>query len=325
MLSMIEEIIFTLTPTFFLLADPPDINPDNESHQKSNAHKFRRGRFRYDNDRNLSSSTSQQYGHFDQGFKPPLSHGSSNYTVHQHPHYQEENGTRRRGRGRGRREGNRNVNETFSGSGSFWQTPGGDNGPYSGKNRDVGGQPMEGPDGPNWRRDVNRNLEQTNEDQDAQPKKPRKFNQEQRGRRQNERGSRLKEDNTTKEVQRSNHVKAESPLDTREKTQRSREGPDLQYDDNWRKHTEVKRRQGPIKPTKPLSRDGRSSEMEADEHGSGHVLHDSFRTIRGSGRHTNPQARGGRRTHPQNQRPRQRNWDKMPESKESQTGKLKVP
>lgn len=42
----------------------------------------------------------------------------------------------------------------------------------------------------------------------------------------------------------------------------------------------------------------------------------------GSGRHT-PQARGRRRTHQENHRPSQRKWDKMPESKETQTGENK--
>ncbi|XP_075903772.1 transcriptional repressor NF-X1 isoform X2 [Nelusetta ayraudi] len=285
--------------------DPSYVNLD-ESHQKSHAHKPRRGRFRHGNDGNLGS---QQYGHFNQGFRSPFSHDGSNYAGHHHPHHQDENLSRRRGRGRGRREGNRGMN----GSSSF-QTPGEEYGKYKAD------RPWEGPDATSWRRDTDRNVEQTNEEQDGQPKKPRKYSQEQRARRPNERGPRLKEDNTTDEGQRSNHA----PPDARERTHRKREeGADLQYDEQWRKRPEVKRRQGPIKPAKPLSQEERSPDMEAGGgQESGHGFHDAFRTGRGSGRHTSSQPRGGRRTHPQSQRPGQRNWDKVPESKETQTGCL---
>lgn len=292
---------------FFLPVDPSDVNLD-ESHQKSHAHKPRRGRFRHGNDGNLGS---QQYEHFNQGFRSPFSHDGSNYAGHHHPHHQDENLSRRRGRGRGRREGNRGMN----GSSSF-QTPGEEYGKYKAD------RPWEGPDATSWRRDTDRNVEQTNEEQDGQPKKPRKYSQEQRARRPNERGPRLKEDNTTDEGQRSNHA----PPDARERTHRKREeGADLQYDEQWRKRPEVKRRQGPIKPAKPLSQEERSPDMEAGGgQESGHGFHDAFRSGRGSGRHTSSQPRGGRRTHPQSQRPGQRNWDKVPESKETQTGQTQT-
>lgn len=297
---------------FFFLTDLTDINPGNESHQKSHAHKSRRGRFRHANDGNLSS---QQYGHFNQGFRSPFSHDGLNYAGHQHPHHQDENLSRRRGRGRGRRDGNRGVNGS-----SFFQTPGEEHGKFRGE------RPVEGPDAANWRRDSDKNVDQTNEELDGQIKKPRKYSQEQKGRRQNERGPRLKEDNAIDEGQRSNHSKAEGPLDTRERTHRKREeGADVQYDEQWRKRTEVKRRQGPIKPAKLLSQEERGPDLEA---GGGqefsHGFHDAFRSGRGSGRYMSFQPRGGRRTHPPSQRPAQRNWDKMPESKETQTGQTQT-
>lgn len=310
-------------------SDPPDLNPDEVSHQKPYQHKSRRGRPRHNNDRNLSSNSydpSQQYGHFQQGFNPSFSHDNSKYALHQHLPYQGEDGARRRGRGR--REGNRSVNGNFGGCGPWWQRAGGDCGSYSGNNRGVGvgysgAHSMDGPNGPNWRReDVSRNLEQTNEEQDARAKKPRKFSQEQRRGQQNEKGPQLKEDNTPAGGQRS---KGENPhFDNRERTQRSRTGPDFQHDDHQRKHSEAKRRQGPIKPPKPPPQEELGSERAGsvqDDSGHGRSSQDPpFKAGRGSGRHVPLQARGGRRT--QNHRPGQKGWDKMPESKETQTGCL---
>lgn len=203
---------------------------------------------------------------------------------------------------------------------SFFQTPGEEHGKYRGE------RPVEGPDAANWRRDPDRNVDQTSEEQDGQIKKPRKYSQEQRGRRPNERGPRPKEDNTTYEGQRSNHAKAEAPLDTRERTHRKREeGADVQYDEQWKKRPEVKRRQGPIKAARPLSQEGRCPDMEA---GGGqefsHGFHDAFKGGRGPGRYMSSQPRGGRRTHPPNHRPGHRNWDKVPESKETQTGQTQT-
>lgn len=318
--------------TFYLFADPPDLHSDEASHQKIYQHKSRRGRPRHNNDRNLNSyDPSQQYGHLHQGFKPPFSHDNSNYALHHQPPYQGEDGARRRGRGRGRREGNRSVNGNFSGFSSSWQRPGGDFGPYNGNNRGAGGfhsgaYPMDGPDGPNWRReDTGRNFEQTNEDQDAQAKKPRKFSQEQRRGQQPEKGSRFKENNAAVGGQRSDDTKGENPsLDIRDRSQRSSTGPDFQRDDHQRAHTEAKRRQGPIKPPKQPSQEETALEMRPsvqDDSGHRRSSQDPVcKAGRGSGRHTPQQARGGRRMHYQNHRPGQRNWDKMPESKETQTG-----
>ncbi|XP_071340974.1 transcriptional repressor NF-X1 [Trachinotus anak] len=313
-------------------SDPPDLNPNGTSHEKPHQHKSRRARPRHNNDRNLSSNSSdpsQQHGHFHQGFNPPFSHNNSNYAEHQHPPHQGEDGARRRGRGRGRREGNRSANGNFGGSSSWWQRPGSDL--HSGSNRGAGhhsgAHPMDGPDRPNWRRDdVSRNLEQTNEDQDAWAKKPRKFNQEQR-RREQKKGTHLKENNTSAEHQRSDDTKGENHFsENRERAHRSRAGPDSQYDDHQRKHSEVKRRQGPIKPPKPPSQEETGSERGASS--QDHSDHSrssqdpNSKAGGGSARHAPLQARGGRRTHHQNHRPAQRNWDRMPESKETQTGCL---
>ncbi|XP_018549214.1 transcriptional repressor NF-X1 [Lates calcarifer] len=305
-------------------SDPPDLNPDGTPQDKPQQHKSRRGRPRHNNDRNLSSNSydpSQQYGNFHQGFHPPFNHNNSNYAEHQHPPW--------RGRGRGRREGNRGVNGSFGGSGSWWQKPGGDYGPHSGRNRGVyhsGAHPMDGPDSPNWRReDVSRNLEQTNEDQDARAKKPRKFSQEHRRGEQNKRGTHLKENNTSEEHQRPDDTKGENqPSEARERSQRSRAAPDSQHDDHQRKHSEAKRRQGPIKPPRQPSQEevgseGGASGQDYPDYGRS-SQNPSSKAGGGSGRHA---PRGGRgRTHHQNHRPGTRNWNKMPESKETQTGCL---
>lgn len=312
-----------------MFADPPDFNPNGTSHEKPHQHKSRRGRPRHNNDRNLSSNSydpSQHYGHFNQSSNPPFSHNNSNYGDHQHPPYQGEDGARRGGRGRGRREGNRSVNGSFGGSSSRWQRPGSDHGPPSGSNRNMGGyhsaaHPMDGPDRPNWRRDEpSRYLEQTNEDQDVRVKKPRKFSQEQRRKEQSKKESHLKEDSTSVEHQRSDETKGENhSSENRERSQRSRAGPDSQRDNHQRKHSEVKRRQGPIKPARPPSA----------ERGAGGVDHSNHnrppqdppgKAGGASGGRTQAQARGGRRPHHQNHRAGPRNWDKMPESKETQTG-----
>ncbi|KAM7369762.1 hypothetical protein PAMP_011056 [Pampus punctatissimus] len=306
-------------------SDPPDLNPDVTSHQKPNQHKSRRVRAKHNNDRNLSSNSydpSQQYGYFHQSFKPPFSHNNSHNAVFQHHPYEGEGGTRGRGRGRGRREGNRSVNSNSGGSGSRWQRPGGDSGPHSGHSRELGGfhssaHPIEGPDVPNWRReDVGRHFEHTNESQDVRAKKPRKFSQEQR-RERNEKGTHLKENTTDSKGEK-------HPSETRERTQRSKTGLDLdsQRDDYQRKHTEPKRRQGPIKPPKPPAQEEMCPEKGAsgqDNRGYGRSQNPAWR---GSGRHTPLQNRGQRRPHHQNHRPGQRNWDKIPESKETQTGCL---
>ena len=318
-----------LTWSLLLWPDPPDFNPNGTSHEKPHQLKSRRGRPRYNNDRNLSGNSydpSQQLGHLQQCFDPPSSSNNSNHEERQHPPYEREEGARRRGRGRGRRDGNRDVNVS-----SGWQRPGGDYSSHGGSNRGAGGyhvgaHPMDRPDRANWRReDVSRHSEQASEDQDTWAKKPRKFVQEQRRVEQNKRGTHVKENNTSGEQQRSDDAKAKKqPPEIRERTQRNRAGPDFQLDDHQRGDTETKRRQGPIKPPKPASQEELGSEGGA----AGRDTSDRSRSSQnptsraggGSGRHAPLQARGGRRTHPQNHRPDPRKWDKMPQSKETQTG-----
>ncbi|XP_035468809.2 transcriptional repressor NF-X1 isoform X2 [Scophthalmus maximus] len=314
-------------------SDPPDLNPDGMSHENPHQHKSRRGQSRYNNDRKCNSTSydsSQQFGHFHQGFNPPFSYNDSNYPAHQHPPYQREDGARRRGRGRGRTEGNRSINGSSS---SEWQSPGSDYFSHSGSNRGVGGYHtsayrMDGPDRRNWRRDdVIRNSGHTNEDQDTSAKKTRKFGQEQRRREQNKKGTHLKENNTSVEHQRSDDSKGENhPAEIRERAQRSRAGPDSQHDDYQKKHSETKRQQGPIKPLKlptqeEVGSEGGASGQDNSDH-SRSSQNPNSKARGGSGRHTALQAQGGRRTHRQNHKPGPRNRDKMPESKETQTGCL---
>ncbi|XP_062235425.1 transcriptional repressor NF-X1 [Platichthys flesus] len=317
-------------------SEPPDFNPNGTSHEKPHQHKSRRGRPRYNNDRNLSGNSydpSQQLGHLQQCFNPPSSSNNSNHAEHQHPPYEREEGARRRGRGRGGR-GGRDGNIDVNGSaGSGWQRPGGDYSSHGGSNRGAGGyhvgaHHMDRPDRTNWRReDVSRHSEHASEDQDSWAKKPRKFVQEQRRGEQNMRGSHLKENNTSGEHQRSDDVRAKKqPSEIRERTPRNRAGPDFQLNDHQRKDSETKRRQGPIKPPKPASQEEVGSEGGA----AGRETSDRSRSSQnptgkaggGSGRHTPIQVRGGRRTQPQNHRPDPRKWDKMPQSKETQTGCL---
>ncbi|CAK6967447.1 transcriptional repressor NF-X1 [Scomber scombrus] len=275
-------------------SDPPDLNPDGTSHQKPNQHKSRRGRPRHNNDRNLNGNRSdppQQHGYFHQGF----GHNNSHYAAPQHPPYEGDDGGRRRGRGRGRREGNRGVNGN---SGPRWQRPGGAGGFQSGPHPGV-----DGPDVPNWRReDTGRNFEHTNERRDH-----------------NEKGTNVKESHT--------NTKGENyASEPRERTQRSRTGPesDPQRDDHQRK-----RRHGPIKPPKPPAHqeEACSERGATGQDNPGHGRSERERE-RGSGRHTPVQSRGQRRPHhhqnhhQNHHRPGQRSWNKIPESKETQTGCL---
>lgn len=307
-----------------MAAGPPDFNPDGTSHQKPNQNKSRRGRPRHIGDRNLNSNNSydasQQCGHLSEGFES-RSNSNSNYVEHQHPPYRGEDGARWRGRGRGRRG---------VGSGPRWQRPAGNFNLYSGSSLGAGGhlsgaQSVNGPDGANWwQDDVNRNVEQTNEEQDTQPRKTRKFNQDQR------RGEQIKKDTQTEKStsvrhHTSNDHKGERQPSEGESTQRSILRPDSQRDADQRK-PETKRRQGPIKPPKPQPQEevgverGASGQNDSDH--SRPSQHPACKAWRSSERHAALKARGGRRTHQQHNRPGQRKWDerKMPESRETQTG-----
>ncbi|XP_029002432.1 transcriptional repressor NF-X1 [Betta splendens] len=308
--------------------DPPDFNPDGTSHQKPNQNKSRRGRPRH-NDRNLNSNNScdAQYGHFSGGFEAQFN-SNSNYVGHQHPPYGGADGARWRGRGRGRRDGNRG-----SGAGPRWQRPGGNFSQHSGSNIAVGGHQagapsVDRPDAATWRRDdVNRNVEQTSEDQDTQPKKHRKFSQEQRRGEQIKKGTQT-DKNCSVRYQTSNEYSEERQLSEGERTRRSRTGPDSQHDYHQGKPPETKRRQGPIKPPKPQPQEEVGSEKGASgqndsDHGRASP-NPACKTGRGLERHAPLQARGGRRTHQQHNWPGQRKLDerKMPESRETQTGCL---
>lgn len=188
------------------------------------------------------------------------------------------------------------------------QRPGGDFGRYSGNSQvdwasHGGPPPRVGSDSGNWRRNEENSLEQTSEDQDADAKKPRRFNLERR------RPHRYEKENNAREV---------GPGDAEEATQRAqtgKTGPDFQCG--------AKRRQGPIKPsTAPSTGSENMSRELAELSRSRAPLDGASEAGHGSGRHT-PQARGRRRTHQQNHRPSQKKWDKMPESKETQTGEIK--
>uniref|UniRef100_A0A3P8X242 Transcriptional repressor NF-X1 n=1 Tax=Cynoglossus semilaevis TaxID=244447 RepID=A0A3P8X242_CYNSE len=242
--------------------------------------RFRRGRPRYNNDRNFSSDfcdPSQQFANFQPGSNPQL-----------------------------------NENGTFS----SWRRPGRP-GTDSQSDNSREAPPIDGPDRPNWRRsDAGRNSEQRGKEQDAWSKKPRRFIQEQR------RGEHNKRGNAAGEYQRSDDVSENHASLMTEGPQRSREGPESQYRDHQRKPSEQKRRQGPIKPPKPPSPEELSSEGGANsEHGRS-LKNVAKKTEGGSGRFGQPQARAARRNHHQNQRPGLRTLDKMPESKETQTGCL---
>lgn len=283
-------------------ADPLD-NVDVTSHQKSYQNRSRRGRNRNDNDRSLSSTSfsSHHYGHFNQDFNPPFRHDVSNFAGNeQQPLYHENDGARQggRARGRGRRDGNRNVR------------PGGEFGRYSGNNQGkwashTGLPCREGPNSANWRRNEENNLEQTREEQVAEAKTPRKFNLDHRKQRHYE-----SENNAREGVPKSGDAKEDTQRGQSDKT-----GPYFQC--------EAKRRQGPIKPPKAPGTGSESVSKEQTKLSQSRAsTGGTLEAGQSSGRHT-PQARGRRRTIQQNPRPSQKKWDKMPESKETQTGEVK--
>lgn len=192
---------------------------------------------------------------------------------------------------------------------------------------------MEGPDRPSWRReDVSKNLGHTNEDQVARPRNNRKFSQEQRRGEGDEKGLYLKE-NKKKEGEQDDTKGESYSSETRERTQKSRRGldSDSHHDRHQKKPTDAtaKRRQGPIKPPKPPSEQETGSERPAsgqEDPGNDRSSQNPARVEatskagRDLGRYTPIQVRGQRQTRSQNRRPVQRIRDKIPESKETQTG-----
>ncbi|XP_014862688.1 PREDICTED: transcriptional repressor NF-X1-like [Poecilia mexicana] len=284
-------------------SDPPDLNPDETPHHKQHHHSSRRTRPRYNNDRNLSGHSydpTQQYGNFHQGFKHTFGQNNSNYTQYATAPYPEGDVARRRGRGRGWREESRGLNENVRGSGYQQQKPGRNSDLFAAGNRYT--TSMDGPDAPNWRRD--------NGSRDflvTQVKKPRSTNQEQRKGEENEKG-----DHTPIPDQRSHG--------SREETAKRRP----QTYNQQRKSNDVKQRQGPIKPPKPSSHQD-SGSKRGEEEGAEHVRASQDPACK-SGKVSGPQkpfqGRGGRRTNHQSVNSGQRSSDKMPKSKETQTGCL---
>lgn len=301
-----DIFIYKYFVSFF--ADPLDFNVDDASHQKSYQNRSRRGRNRNDNERSLSSHNYSSHHHdqFNQDFDPPFRHDISNYAVYeQQPLYHENDGDRQggRGRGRGRRDGNRNVHGNF---GSSRQRPGGEFGRYSGNNQGkwasrTGLPRRDGASSANWRRNEEKNFKQTGEEQDAEAKTPRNLNLEHRRQQHYE----MKND-AGEEVPKSG--------DTKEDTQRV-QGPYFQCG--------PKRRQGPIKAPKAAGTGSENVSREQTELSQSRAsMGGTLEAGPSSGRHT-PQARGRRRTNQQNHRPSQRKWDKIPESRETQTGGIK--
>ncbi|KAF7213482.1 transcript variant X2 [Nothobranchius furzeri] len=309
-------------------SDPPDLSSDGPSHQ----HRPRRGRPRHNGDRNLSSNShdpSYQYGHFQQCVKPPIGSNHFNYSEYNHPPYQGEDVARKRGRGRGRREGNRGLNRNLAGSGPRGQKHIGDFGQYDASHRYTGGyqsDPMDGPDAPNWRRGgANRDFEQTNKERDA-PAQNSSKRELKRGERMEERDH-TRENNTTVPGYRFQSIRGENYFsETNRRTPQSKSGTQTQHYDHQKKHDDPKRRHGPIKPPKAPSPEEVSLERGAGGQHDPDFSRSSQDPVckpgRGSGPQRPYQSHGGRRTNRQNSKSGQSSSEKMPKSKETQTGCL---
>lgn len=303
-------VMYTYFVSFF--ADPLDINVDDTSHEKSHQNRSRRGRNRNGNDRSSSSTSfsSYHYDPFNRDFNPPFRHDVSNFTVYeQQSIYHQNDGARQGGRGRGRgwRDGNRNVNGNF---GSSSQRHGGDFGRSSGNNQGkwtsfTGLPRKEGPNSSNWRSKEENNVEPNIDEQDSEANTSRKFNLERRRQHHYE-----KENNAREGLPKSGDAKEDS-----QRVQSAQTGSYFQYGS--------KRRQGPIKPPKAPGTGSESVSREQTQLSqSGTSMGGTLEAGQSAGRHT-PQARGRRRTNQPSQRPSQRTWDKIPESKETQTGVIK--
>ncbi|MEQ2313380.1 Transcriptional repressor NF-X1 [Ameca splendens] len=282
-------------------SDPPDLNPDGTPHHKQHHHSSRRARPRPNNDRNpggYSYDPSQQYGNFHQG-----------------------DAAKRKGRGRGWREENRCLSGNFGGSGHWQQKPGRELGSFGAGHRCAGS--MDGPDAPSWRRENgNRDLQLTNKEQEAQVKKARNTGQEQRKGEENK-----KNDYTSIPDQRSHGTREESThSETTKRAQQSRPGGRPQMYDQQRKNGDGQRRRGPIKPPKPPSHEEVDSKrgaggQDGSEHGRS-SQDPACKAGKVSGPQKPFQGRGGRRTNFQNINSGQKISEKMPKSKETQTGCL---
>lgn len=285
-------------------SDPTDVNLHGASNTKEKQ-KSRRSRPRHHNYRNVNREDydfSQQYEHSYQGFSQPFRQNHSNYAEWNHPPYSGEDGGRHGGRGRGRRDGN------------SWNRPPGDSASYRGHR--PSGFPTNGSEASNWRLgDVGGGY---NENHNAQAKRARKFNQEQR------RGE-PHDKNTNLDVTALNHSKRYGLLENRETSQRGHAEP-FHSSDQHLKPAETKRRQGPIKPPKAASNEEVGSERDAAGHK--HIEPDrppqrpSQKGGRDVERKSAPQSHGQRRPHRQNHRPGPRSHVRGPESNETQTGCL---
>lgn len=281
-------------------SEPPDINLDGTSNPKQHQHRQRRPRPRQNNYRKLSSMDEPSQPHEDsnQFFSQPFRQSSSNYPEYHYPPFQGEDSGRRGGRGRGRRDGNN------------WQRSAGDAGSYRGYR--TGGVSMTGSDASNWRReDTGRSY--SNENHNAQPKQTRRYNQEQRRGERNDKGTNL---NVT--------TVDDTKMDC------SAEDSSQRMNDHHIKHTETKRRHGPIKPPKVQPQEEAGSERGATGHNDTEPSRTSQKPSHKAGRdmerHTASQNRGQRRPHQTKPHqwpgPGQRNRDMVSESKETQTGCL---
>lgn len=284
-------------------SDPTDLNLHGASNPKEQQ-KPRRPRPRHHNYRNLNRDDyepTQQYEHSYQGFSQPFRQNGSNNTERHHPPYPGEDGVRHGGRGRGRRDGN------------SWHRPAGDSASYRGYR--SGGFSANGSDAPNWRAgDVGLGY---NENHNAQVKRARKFNQEQRRGEPYDKG-------TNFNVNSSNHTKRDGPLESGESSHGGKAEP-FHSSDQHLKPAETKRRQGPIKPPKAASNEEAGSERGATGHSDSEAGRSSQKPSQKGGRdmerQSAAQSRGQRRPHRQNHRPGP-GGHRGQESNETQTGCL---
>ncbi|KAK7881705.1 hypothetical protein WMY93_030114 [Mugilogobius chulae] len=280
--------------------NPSDINLHGASNPKQHQQKPRRARPRHHNySRSLNQNDygpSPLHEHFYQGFNQPFrQNDSASYGEQHYPTFPNEDGSRYGGRGRGRRDGN-------------WQRPVSDSGSYRGYR--SAGYSSNGSESCNWRvEDAGRN---NNENVNA--KRPRKYNHEQR------RGEPYSE-RTHSNVTTPDYANRDDPLTNKGSSQRGKSEPFHSND-----HQSKPKRQGPIKPPKAVSREEMASEKGAisnDDAESSRAtqkpLHKGGRDVE---RQSASQGQGQRRSHHQSHRPGQRSRDRVPESKETQTGCL---
>ncbi|XP_033841815.1 transcriptional repressor NF-X1 [Periophthalmus magnuspinnatus] len=281
-------------------SDPSDINLHGASNPKQHQQKSRRARPRHHHYRSLNQNDyepSMLHEHSYQGFSQPFrQNSSSNYGEQHYSSFPGEDGSRHGGRWRGRRDGN-------------WQRPLSDYGSYR-------AYKPAGSEASNWRgEDVERGH---NENSNGHTKLPRKYNKEQRRGELHDKEAHLNA--TTTE-----YTSRDDPLPSKGSSQRGKAEP-LHPNHQQSKPAETKRRQGPIKPPKAATHEEADSQKGTTGHDdtepSRPPQKPSYKGGRDLERQSAPQGRGQRRPHHQNHRPGQRSRDKVPESKETQTGCL---